>query len=166
MYPGLATVTWYQYQCVQILWNTPCPYRVAHKHCSLTASYLPFQCICADLVKLSGLLYCWFETYKISVLLCICKTTSGLLLVTHSCPVRDTWRSQTASKILYFATNKHKSLTNFLAPFMLYLFYMSHTKSTLERVSNAVYCCINDVFCELRHDSAMNIILRPCLSSW
>ena len=30
------------------------------------------------------------------------------------------------------------------------------TKSTLERVSNAVYCCINSIFHELRHDSAMN----------
>ena len=28
-------------------------------------------------------------------------------------------------------------------------------KSTLVRVSNAVYCCINGVFSELRHDSAM-----------
>jgi len=106
-----------------MLWNTPCPYRVACKRCSLTASCSPFQCICAGLVKLSGLLYCWFGTYNISVLLCICKTTSGLLLpvVAHSCPVCDTWRSQTASKILYSSTNKHKSLTNFLPPSMLYL---------------------------------------------
>ena len=35
---------------------------------------------------------------------------------------------------------------------------MDVTKSTLERVSNAVYCCINCIFRELRHDSAMNII--------
>ena len=104
-----------------MLWNTPCPYCVARKRCSLTASCLPFQCICADLVKLSGLLYCWFGTYKISVLLCICKTTSDLLIVTHSCPVRDTWHSQTASKILYSSTNKHNSLTNFLPSSMLYL---------------------------------------------
>ena len=33
-----------------------------------------------------------------------------------------------------------------------------NAKSTLERVSNAVYCCINGVFRELRHDSVMNII--------
>ena len=33
-----------------------------------------------------------------------------------------------------------------------------HGKSTLERVSNTVYCCINGVFREVRHDSAMNII--------
>ena len=39
------------------------------------------------------------------------------------------------------------------------------TKSTLERVSNPVYCCINGVFHELRHDSVMNIILKPRLSS-
>ena len=29
-----------------------------------------------------------------------------------------------------------------------------------------VYCCINGIFCKLRHDSAINIILRPGLSSW
>ena len=38
------------------------------------------------------------------------------------------------------------------------IFYLATpTKSTLERVSNAVYCCINGVFRELRHKSAMNI---------
>ena len=42
---------------------------------------------------------------------------------------------------------------------------MTGTKSTLEIVSNPVYCCINSVFRELRHNSAMNIILRPSLSS-
>ena len=40
------------------------------------------------------------------------------------------------------------------------------TKSALETVSNPMYCCINDIFRKLRHDSAMNIILRPSLSSW
>ena len=38
-------------------------------------------------------------------------------------------------------------------------------KTTLERVSNPVYCCINGVFSELCHDSVMNIILRPTLSN-
>ena len=42
---------------------------------------------------------------------------------------------------------------------------MYRNKSTLERVSNLVYCSINGVFRELRHDSAMNIILRPGVSS-
>ena len=32
----------------------------------------------------------------------------------------------------------------------------SQIKSTLERVPNAVFCCINGVFHELRHDSVMN----------
>ena len=36
---------------------------------------------------------------------------------------------------------------------------IDHTKSTLERVSNPVYCCINGVLLGLRHKSAMNIIL-------
>ena len=40
-------------------------------------------------------------------------------------------------------------------------------KNTLERVSNAVYCCINGVFRKLHvlHNPAMNIILRPNVSS-
>ena len=38
-------------------------------------------------------------------------------------------------------------------------------KSTLERVSNPAYCCIKGVFRELHHNSAMNIILRPGVSS-
>ena len=33
-------------------------------------------------------------------------------------------------------------------------------KSSLERVSNAVSGCIDGVYCELHHESAMNIILR------
>ena len=33
-------------------------------------------------------------------------------------------------------------------------------KSALEKVSNPVYCCINGVFCELGHDSEMNIIFE------
>ena len=42
---------------------------------------------------------------------------------------------------------------------------ISGYKSILERVSIPVYCCINGIFCELHHDSGMNIILRPSLSS-
>ena len=36
--------------------------------------------------------------------------------------------------------------------------YMHGNKSTLERVANHMYCCINGVFRELHHDSVMNII--------
>ena len=35
---------------------------------------------------------------------------------------------------------------------------LNETKSTLERVCNPVYCCINGIFRELRHMSSMNII--------
>ena len=113
------------YKCYETL----CPYGVACRH------YSPFQCICAGLVKLSGLSYCWFGTYNISVLLCIYKTTSGLLLVAHSCLFHDTWCSQTASKILYSSTNKLKSLINFLPPSMLYIHFEVLHESHL-------HCCI------------------------
>ena len=43
---------------------------------------------------------------------------------------------------------------------------MYRNKSTLDRVSNPVYCSINGIFRELCHDSAMNIILRPGVSSF
>ena len=37
---------------------------------------------------------------------------------------------------------------------------LNDAKSSLERVSNAVRGCIDGVYRELRHESAMNIILR------
>ena len=37
---------------------------------------------------------------------------------------------------------------------------MNDNKSSLGRVSNAVRSCIDGVYRELRHESAMNIILR------
>ena len=42
--------------------------------------------------------------------------------------------------------------------------YMHNVKSTLVRVSNPMYRCINSVFHELCHKSAMNIISRPSVA--
>ena len=51
--------------------------------------------------------------------------------------------------------------TNKIVLFKIITNYNYKTKSTSERVSNAVYYCINGIFCKLHHDSTMNIILRP-----
>ena len=47
------------------------------------------------------------------------------------------------------------------AAFQLWIASQTWGKSTLERVSNPMYCCINSVFRKLCHDFARNIILRP-----
>ena len=121
-------------------------YATARKHSASVLRHVSALLIDNVLLAFSAHL-CWprktFQVYCIvhlklitSVYYCVSvKQWVGLLLVTHSCPVCDTCHSQTASKILSSATNKHKSMSNFLPPLMLSLHYRVLHESYL-------YCCI------------------------
>ena len=60
------------------------------------------------------------------------------------------------SQLLYSLFSAH--VVCFFCETIIYILYSS--KSSLGRVSNAVCGCIDNIYCELCHESAMNIILR------